>query len=172
MGALPGLVRQLRTWTIGDVHEIPAKKVPVMVTQTTSAFIAIASVVAYQVSMKSIPHDLNPISALVTFYLTALICTVIAAKFVPVSTPNWSIAEFSWAAVIVGIAIVGIELGFLLMYRSGWHLSVAPLVTIGGATVLLAPIAMLIFKQPFSARYFVGLVLCLYGLYLLAPQEQ
>jgi multidrug transporter EmrE-like cation transporter len=143
-----------------------------MMTQTTSAFIAIASVVAYQLSIKSVPHDLNPISALVTFYVTALICTVIAAKFMPVSVPNLSIAEFSWAAVLVGIAIVGIELGFLLMYRSGWHLAVAPLVTMGAATILLAPIAVFVFRQPFSARYFFGLALCLYGLYLLAPQEQ
>ena len=172
MGALPGLVQQLRTRAIGNVHEIPAKKVPVMVTQTTSAFIAIASVVAYQVSIKSIPHDLNPISALVTFYVTALVCTLVVARFVPVSMPSWSMTEFSWAAVMVGIAIVGIELGFLLMYRSGWNLAVAPLVTMGSATVLLVPIAVFAFRQPFSARYLFGLALCLYGLYLLAPQRQ
>ncbi len=143
-----------------------------MITQTTSAMIAIASVATYHVFIKSIPNDLNPISALVTFYVTALICTLVAAKFVPVTTPGWSMAEFSWAAVAVGVAIVGIELGFLLMYRTGWHLSVAPLATMGAATVVLAPIAVFVFRQPFSARYFFGLALCLYGLYLLAPQEQ
>jgi len=143
-----------------------------MITQTTSALIVISSVATYHVFIKSVPHDLNPISALVTFYVTALICTLIAAKFVPVATPDWSMAEFSWAAAIVGVAIVGIELGFLLMYRSGWHMSVAPLVTMGAATVLLAPIAVFVFRQPFSARYFFGLALCLYGLYLLSPQQQ
>ena len=143
-----------------------------MITQTTSALIVVASLATYHVFIKLIPHDLNPVSALVTFYGTALVCTLFAAKFAPVSTQGWSIAEFSWAAVLVGVAIVGIELGFLLMYRSGWHLSVAPLFTMGAATVLLVPIAVLIFRQPFSARYFFGLALCLCGLYLLTPQRQ
>lgn len=143
-----------------------------MMSQTTSAFVAIASVAAYQLSIKSVPHDLHPIGALATFYLTALICTLVAAKFVPISSPDLSINYFSWAAVMVGVAIVGIELGFLLMYRSGWNLAIAPLMTMGAATVLLAPIAIFAFRQPFSLRYFFGLTLCCYGLYLLAPQQQ
>jgi multidrug transporter EmrE-like cation transporter len=143
-----------------------------MITQTASALIAIGSVVAYQICMKVIPHDLNPISALVTFYVTALVCTLVVAKFVPVAAPNWSMAEFSWTAVLVGVAIVGIELGYLLMYRSGWHLAVAPLVVLGASAVVLAPVGWLMFRQPLSLRYLFGLVLCVYGLYLLLPQGQ
>lgn len=142
-----------------------------MTAYITSAAIAIASVVTYQICMKVIPDDLNPIGVLVTFYITALVLTLIAAKFVPVDAPGWSFDQFSWAAVIVGIAIVGIELGFLLMYRSGWHLSAAPLVVMGGAAVLLVPIGLLVFRQPWSSKYLLGIVLCLYGLYLLAPQD-
>lgn len=142
-----------------------------MMTQSTTAAIAIGSMVMYQISMKMVPHSLNPISALVTFYATALGCTLIAAKFIPVNGTAWSVAEFSWAAVFVGVAIVGIELGYLLMYRSGWHLAAAPLVVMGGATVLLLPVALFVFLQPWSSRYFFGIALCLYGLYLLAPQE-
>lgn len=141
-------------------------------TQLSSAVIAIASMVMYQICMKVVPHQLNPISALVTFYSTALVFTLIVAKFVPVDAPNWSVAEFSWAAAFVGVAIVGIELGYLLMYRSGWHLSSAPLIVMGGAAVLLTPVALLIFRQPWSSRYAFGIVLCLCGLYLLSPQER
>ena len=144
---------------------------PAMMNQATTAGIAIAFVVIYQLCMKVIAEDLNPISALVTFYVTALVCTRIGARFLPVSMPAWSYAEFSWAAAGVGVAIVGIELGFLLMYRTGWHLSTAPMVVMGGAAVLLIPVAWLVFQQPWSARYFFGLVLCLSGLYLLAPQK-
>jgi len=143
-----------------------------MTGQLASAAIAIASVVTYQICMKVIPHDLNPISALVTFYVSALICTLIAAWFIPVGMPSWSLAEFSWPAVIVGAAIVGIELGFLLMYRSGWHLGIAPLITMGGAAVLLLPIGVLMFRQPWTPKYLLGIVLCLYGLYLLSPPAQ
>ena len=143
-----------------------------MMTQTSSAAIAIASVVMYQVCMKIVPQDLNPISALVTIFGTALVCTLIAARFAPVDTPSWSFAEFSWAPVLVGVAIVGIELGYLLMYRGGWRLEVAPLVVMGSAAVILTPIGLLAFRQPWSSRSLFGIALCLYGLYLLSPQEQ
>jgi len=143
-----------------------------MTPQITTAAIAIASVVTYQLCMKVVPQDLNPISALVTIFSTALVCTLIAAKFAPVDPPSWSLAEFSWAPVFVGVAIVGIELGYLLMYRSGWHLAAAPLVVMGAAAVVLTPIGFVVFRQPWSAKFVLGLALCLYGLYLLSPQEQ
>lgn len=142
-----------------------------MTGQIGSAVITIDSLVLYQICMKVIPHNLNPIGALITFYATALVLTLVASRFVPVDSPGWSLSDFSWAVVIVGVAIVGIEMGYLLMYRSGWHLSAAPLVVTGAAVVLLLPIGLLAFRQPWSARYLVGIVLCLYGIYLLAPQE-
>ena len=35
--------------------------------QIISAGIAVGSIVAYQICMKAVPNDLNPISAMVTF---------------------------------------------------------------------------------------------------------
>lgn len=143
-----------------------------MTPQIATAALAIASVVTYQLCMKVIPEDLNPVIALVTIFGTALVCTLFAARFLPIDMPEWSFAEFSWTPVFVGVAIVGIELGYLLMYRSGWHLAAAPLVVIGSAAVVLTPIGFIVFRQPWSSRYVLGLALCLYGLYLLSPQEQ
>ena len=139
--------------------------------QLISAAIVVGSIVTYQICMKVVPNDLNPISAMVTFYATALIFTLISAKFVPVDAPSWSLSEVSWVAVFVGIAIVGIELGYLLMYRSGWQLAVAPLIGLGGAAIILAPVGYLVFREPLSLKNIVGIVLCLYGLYLLTPQK-
>ncbi len=140
--------------------------------QILSAAIAIASVALYQIFIKAIPAEINPFIALITFYSTALIFTLIAAKFAPIATPQSSLSGFSWAAVAVGIAIVGIELGYLLMYRSGWHLAAAPLIVMGGTAVLLVPIGVFALRQPWSAKYSVGILFCMCGLYLLSPREQ
>ena len=140
--------------------------------QISSALIVIASIAMYQIGMKLTPEHINPVSALVTFYVTALLCTLIAAKLMPVSMPSISLAEFSWAAVLVGVAIVGIELGFLMMYRNGWNLSTGPVITMGGAVMLLLPVSFLVFGQPWSLRNLAGIVLCLGGLYLLAPRVE
>jgi drug/metabolite transporter (DMT)-like permease len=126
--------------------------------QVASAAVVIASLAMYQIFIKTVP--------------TALVCTLLAIKFAPIDAPHWSLSEFSWPAVAVGIAIVGIEIGYLFMYRSGWHLAAAPLIAVGGAAVVLIPVSVLVFRQPWSARYGFGILICLYGLYLLSPREQ
>ena len=143
-----------------------------MTAQLSSAAIAVGSVAMYQIAIKLVPEGLNPINALVTFYITALVCTLLSAKFIPVDAPSWQFSDIPWAAVIVGIAIVGIELGYLLMYRSGWELAKAPLIGMGGAAVLLVPISFLIFRETVSLRGLSGIVLCIYGLYLMAPKTE
>ncbi len=142
-----------------------------MSSQYASAAIVVISILTYQTFIKAVPEHINPINALLTFYLTALVCTLIAAKLLPEAQGTISISEFSWAAAAVGVAIVGIELGYLLMYRSGWHLATAPLITMGTASILLLPISLLVFQQPWSVRYLFGIGFCLLGLYLLAPQD-
>ncbi|MFK7732089.1 MAG: hypothetical protein AB8B48_10780 [Pseudomonadales bacterium] len=142
-----------------------------MSSQLGSATIVIVSILMYQTFIKAVPEHINPINALLTFYITALVCTLIAAKLLPATQGAVSISEFSWAAAAVGVAIVGIELGYLLMYRSGWHLATAPLITMGAASILLLPISLLVFQQPWSTRYLFGIGFCLLGLYLLAPQD-
>ena len=151
-----------------------------MTPQIFSAAIVIASIVLYQLSMKSIPAGLNPFVALITFYLTALVGTLIVAKLVPqfiplLATDSSSSAAPSgvpWTAVFVGLAIVGIELGYLLMYRSGWNLAAAPLVAMGGATIILAIIGFAVFRQPVTMRTIIGIILCIYSLYLLSPAQR
>lgn len=143
-----------------------------MTPQFISAAVVVASIVMYQICMKSIPEGVNPISALVTFYLSALVCTMLAARFFADSGAVFSMSEFSWAAVLVGVAIVGIELGYLLMYRSGWTLAAAPLIGMGGAAIILTVIGMAVFRQPITIKTVAGVGLCLYGLYLLTPTDK
>lgn len=143
-----------------------------MTPQFVSAAVVITSVVMYQICMKSVPEGVNPVSALLTFYLSALVCTLLASRFFADTGTVFSISEFSWAAALVGVAIVGIELGYLLMYRSGWTLAAAPLIGMGGAAIILTVIGMAFFRQPITPKTIAGVGLCLYGLYLLTPTDK
>lgn len=140
--------------------------------QVGSVTIVVLSIVLYQLCMKGIPEGVNPVSALITFYVSALLCTLVTAKLFPGGELSLSSSDFSWQAALVGVAIVGIELGYLLMYRSGWNIAVAPLIGMGIAAVLLAIIGALFFRQPATLRYFCGLAMCLYGFYLIVPQTR
>ena len=103
-----------------------------------SASIVSSSIVVYQICMKVIPEGVNPVSALLTFYLSALVCTLAAAPIFKLQEGMLSLSNFTLPAVLVGVAIVGIEFGYLYMYRSGWTLSAAPLMGMGSAAVAAA----------------------------------
>lgn len=143
-----------------------------MNSQFGSATIVVLSIVLYQLCMKSVPEGVNPVSALVTFYVSALLCTLLTARLFPGGELALSFSDFSWQAALVGVAIVGIELGYLLMYRSGWNIAVAPLMGMGIAAVILAVLGALFFRQPATFRYFCGLAMCLYGFYLIVPANR
>ena len=71
------------------------------------------------------------------------------------------------AAVELAVAVVGIEFGFLLVYRSGWNLGIAAVVTNVVASLLLIPVAIFLFKDKISLVNIAGILVCLAGLVML-----
>ena len=62
-------------------------------------------------------------------YITAAILTGII--FIFLVKPENAIMELSkvnWTSIVLGIAIVGLELGYIFMYRVGWKVSSGALV--------------------------------------------
>ena len=62
---------------------------------------------------------------------------------------------------------MGLELGFLLVYRSGWKVSIAALFSNALVTVLLIPVGMLIFKEQLDLKKALGIALASVGLWLI-----
>lgn len=62
--------------------------------------------------------------------------------------------------------IVGLDLGFLYLYRGGFAVSLGALVTQSAAALLLLVIGVAVFRERLSAVNVAGLVLCLVGLWL------
>lgn len=74
----------------------------------------------YHIAQKSVPAHVNPLFSLAMNYGVALICTLLLTPlYPPQSAERWSIRGVSWASCAVGIAIVGVESGVLLAYRTG-----------------------------------------------------
>jgi multidrug transporter EmrE-like cation transporter len=73
----------------------------------------------------------------------------------------------NWASFAVGLTVVGIEIGFLLMYRAGWNISVGALVVNIGATLMLIPIGLLFFKEQLTPLNVLGVVVCMIGLVMI-----
>jgi len=69
--------------------------------------------------------------------------------------------------VVLAIAIVGIEAGYLWAYREGWNISVGALTSYVTVAMILLPIGLLFFKEKISPINLLGIGVCILGLFLL-----
>jgi len=105
-------------------------------------------------------------------YIAAIVLSALLLLISPLrSSLGAAISELNWASLALAVAIVGLEVGFLLAYRAGWNVSLAGVATnVAGALVLL-PIGITIFKERPSALNLVGVVVCLLGLWMINARQ-
>ena len=128
----------------------------------------VVSNIFYNVCQKSTPQNVNPFSALLVTYLTAAILTLIASIFYKTDKDFFhSFSQLNWTSVALGVAIIGLEFGYLLAYRVGWNISVGSLVANIFLALMLIPIGIFFYKEGFSVNQIFGMVFCLVGLVLI-----
>jgi len=127
----------------------------------------IVSIVLYQIAQRSMPKDINPFYVLIFIYLLGAAFSGVASLFFPADR---SVAAFgktlNWAAPVLAVAIVGLEIGYLLAYRAGWNLALAPIVANVAAVLILVPVGFLFFRESLTPVKAVGLLLCIVGFVL------
>jgi len=133
-----------------------------------SISLAIASSALYHFVAKSTPSNVNFTVSLLVTYTVAFVVTLVGFFFFPAK--NGIVAEIkqlNWASIGLAIAIVGIEFGFLLTYRSGWNLGIAAVLVNVVASLILVPVAIFFFKDKISPINILGILVCLAGLVML-----
>ena len=123
----------------------------------------------YNICTKSTPDGINAFCALVVTYLTAAVMT--AALFIFDVKPENALVELSkinWSSFILGLAIVGLEIGYILLYRAGWKISSGALVANICLAFALILIGALFYKEQITLRQVFGIGLCVAGLALVS----
>lgn len=134
----------------------------------SSIILAICSSALYHFSAKSTPSNVNFAISLVVTYIVALVITLVTTLFFPAKNAlAFELKQLNWASFLLAIAIVGIEFGFLLVYRSGWNLGIAAVVVNVVASLILVPVAIFLFKDKISWVNVAGILICLVGLVML-----
>ncbi len=129
-----------------------------------SMFITVLGVVLYQLAQKLQPTSISPFLILaIAYFVAALICTSICFL---ISVEISSIKDVLLLPSCLGITLVIVELGFLLVYRTGWKISIAGVFSTVAATVVLIPLGNILLKEDISKVNLVGIFLCLIGLFL------
>ena len=66
------------------------------------------------------------------------------------------------------VTVVGLELGYIFIYRAGWKVSVASLVANIALACLLVVVGVLLYKEVLTLRQVAGMGLCVAGLLLIS----
>lgn len=122
----------------------------------------------YNVCTKSTPAEVNPFITLFFTYLVAAGITVIL--FFIFGNSSNIIAEISnvnWTSIVLGISIVGLETGFILIYRAGWKISNASVVANILLAISLIFVGYFIYKENINIKQILGIVVCMVGLILI-----
>lgn len=133
-----------------------------------SIALVVATNLVYHLAQKSIGRDVHPLVSVFVSYAIALLTTLCLFPFFPVRPSlGAAVRQLRWPTVAVGISIVGIEVGFLLAYRSGWRISLGSTATAAAVAVLLIPAGLLLFGEKLSGANVAGIALCIAGLTLI-----
>lgn len=129
--------------------------------------LAIAATVAYHLVLKLTPEGANPfLSLLVTYLVVALAFAGVLALSPGEFAWRQELRLLNWTALALALAIVGLDLGFILLYRTGYEVSLGALVTQSAAAMLLLAVGVLVFREKISLANGIGVALCLAGLWL------
>ena len=129
--------------------------------------LAILCTVGYHLVLKLTPAGVNPLlSLMLTYALVTLVFGVIL--LVAPGGFEWrhELRQINWTALALAAVIVGLDLGFLYLYRGGFEVSLGALVTQSAAAMLLLVVGVTVFREKLTTANAAGLLLCLAGLWL------
>ena len=133
-----------------------------------SITIAIASSALYHFVQKSTPVNVNFAVSLIVTYVISIAIILIIYTFLPTSKGFIvELRELNWASYALALSLVGLEVGFLLVYRSGWNLGIAAVLVNVVAALILVPLAIFVFKDKLNWINVAGIMVCLAGLVML-----
>ncbi|MBQ3402650.1 MAG: EamA family transporter [Synergistaceae bacterium] len=119
----------------------------------------------YNVCTKSIPSDADAFGTLVITYIAGAVIALVMA-FIHSGGFRMS-HSFNWPSVILGLAIVGLEAGYVYLFRAGWQISRGSLTANICLAVVLLFVGTFMYGENISLRQIVGAVVCMVGLYMI-----
>ena len=122
----------------------------------------------YQVCTKSVPKEMDPFASLtVTYLIAAVACGILYFVFNKGGNLFREYSRLNWAPIVLGVVIIGLEVGWIYAYKAGWPVSTAFIVQSGFLAVALLLVGWLLYKEQITWSKAVGVLICMVGLYFL-----
>lgn len=130
--------------------------------------LVVLSNVVYQICAKSVPGGLNPFAALtVTYLVGALVSAILYFLLSKQPNPIKELSNLNWTPFVLGLVIVGLEVGFIYAYKAGWTVSTASIVEGAALAIILIFVGFLLYKEELTWNKLVGVGICLVGLFFI-----
>ena len=130
--------------------------------------LVIISNVLYQVCAKEVPAEMNAFASLTVTYVVAAVSSLIFFFLLGGSSGGTGlIGEYSkinWAPFVLGVVIVGLEVGWIFAYKAGWEVSTGFIVQSAVLAILLLFLGYCLYHEALTWNKVVGVVICLIGL--------
>ena len=133
-----------------------------------SIMLTIGSSALYHFCQKLIPSGVHPIVSIIITYIVSLgLCLMLLGTMWPKEGIWQSVRQLNWASYVLALSLIGLEVGFLLVYRSGWNIGLAAVLVNVVASLILVPVALLVFHDKLTWVNIAGILVCLVGLVML-----
>ena len=124
--------------------------------------------VVYQICAKSLPDGIHPLASLTVTYLVAAAASLVL--FFALDRGGNLVREYgklNWAPFVLGIVLVGLEVGMIYLYRAGWQVNTGFIVQSTLVSIMLILVGFLLYREQLTWNKIVGVVVCLGGLVLI-----
>ncbi len=127
--------------------------------------LVIMSNVVYQICTKSVPKEMDPFASLTVTYIIGAIASAVL-YFILGKNGNLvkEYSKLNWAPFVLGIVIVGLEVGWIYAYKAGWQVSTGFIVQSAVLAVMLLIVGYFLYREAFTWNKVLGVVICLIGL--------
>ena len=122
----------------------------------------------YQICAKSTPAEIDPLASLTVTYLVGAVTSTV--MYFLLHRGGNLLREYShvnWSAIALGVAIVGLEVGSIYMYKVGWTVSTGPLVKNICVMVAMVLLGALAYREVITPTKLLGIIICLIGVVII-----
>lgn len=130
--------------------------------------LVIVSNILYQLCAKGVPKDMDAMASMTVTYLVGAVCS--ALMFFVMHRGGSLLAEYkkcNVAPFLLGVSVVGLEVGFIYAYKNGWPVSTASIVQSAFLSVVLIFVGALVYHEAVTPGKLIGIAFCLVGLYFI-----
>ena len=130
--------------------------------------LVIGSNIIYQICAKSVPEGMNPFASLTVTYLVG--AALSAVLFFVLGGGGSLLKEYgklNWAPFVLGLVIVGLEVGWIYAYKAGWPVSTGFIVQSAILAVALLAVGYFLYHEALTWNKLVGIAICLVGLFFI-----